>query len=262
MKHLFPILITAILCATASAQTIKTLGFNSTNGQVVANTGTNVLTFTNSIAINGTAQINVIEPYGGGSGISILDSVIIDTNGVGNEAFSWGSGVLAMGIPINFATTNIATTTRANLGFSTNLNTLWTATNASNARSAVGLGATWLTNTNVTNFRTAVGLGAGDDVAFNEATVFSLIVQDVTPIGIAGDGLSFNDTNSTNIASGKAGWRDSLGLPLSALTNTSNATAMRALGGSTNTNEPYSGTVALTNTNVLTFSNGVLLRIQ
>lgn len=56
--------------------------------------------------------------------------------------------------------------------------------------------------------------------------------------------------------------RTNLGLPLPALTNTSNVTAMRALAGSTNTNEPFSGTVALTNTNVLTFSNGVLLKTQ
>jgi hypothetical protein len=56
--------------------------------------------------------------------------------------------------------------------------------------------------------------------------------------------------------------RTNLGLPLPALTNASNVTVMRALAGSTNTNEPYSGTVALTNTNVLTFSNGVLLKTQ
>ena len=56
--------------------------------------------------------------------------------------------------------------------------------------------------------------------------------------------------------------RTNLGLPLAALTNTSNVTAMRALAGSTNTNEPYSGTISLTNTNTLTFSNGVLLKIQ
>ena len=56
--------------------------------------------------------------------------------------------------------------------------------------------------------------------------------------------------------------RTNLSLGLPALTNTSNVTAMRALAGSTNTNEPYSGTVALTNTNVLTFSNGVLLKIE
>ena len=104
-------------------QTIRTLGFNTTNGQVVANTGTNVLTFTNTIAINGTAQINMIEPYGGGSGISINDGLLVDTNGVGGEAFSWGSGVLAMGVPISFATTNVAATTRTNLGLGNGITT-------------------------------------------------------------------------------------------------------------------------------------------
>ena len=443
MKHLFSILIAAILCATASAQTIKTLGFNTTNGQVVANTGTNPLTFTNRFgqsstnatnppeirlttksnnvaswfvydaalsqtnpaapdwsvlwlgnnhvtsangldrgrarqdigavsltmenhwvtpvktspvsevyfntedtnglttrsffimgsqtnsAIGGiemkypithTVNSNSIYWYGGnpqaaytiftdqeflinaratapaamgritfgttdngitallsGEGLSYarhwaLGRTIyrMDANGI---VFGSENANLAAAAPVHLAgntridgaisfdnTTNAATT-RANLGFSTNLNTLWTATNASNARSAVGLGATWLTNTNVTNFRTAVGLGAGDNVAFNEATVFSLTVQDVTPIGIAGDGLSFNDTNSTNVASAKAGWRDSLGLPLPALTNTSNVTAMRALSGSTNTNHPYSGSyqISVPGGQVnLVFSNGIL----
>lgn len=57
--------------------------------------------------------------------------------------------------------------------------------------------------------------------------------------------------------------RTNLGIPLIALTNTSNVTVMRALSGSTNTNHPYSGTVALTNTNaVLTFSNGILQSVQ
>ena len=150
----------------------------TTNGQVFANAGTNVLTFTNAIAINGTAQINMIEPYGGGSGINILDGIIIDTNGVGGEAFSWGSGVLAMGVPISFSTTNIAATTRANLGFSTNLNALWTSTNASDARSSVGLSASWLTNTVLTNFRTAIGLGAGDGVSFYSVNASTINIAD------------------------------------------------------------------------------------
>ena len=73
------------------------------------------------------------------------------------------------------------------------------------------------------------------------------------------EAFSFGGTNAENY---KSQSRISLGIPLAALTNTSNVTTMRALAGSTNTNEPYSGTVALTNTNVLTFSNGVLLNIQ
>ena len=59
-----------------------------------------------------------------------------------------------------------------------------------------------------------------------------------------------------------AATRTNLGLPLAALTNTSNVTMMRALSGSTNTNTPYSGSVSLTNTNTLVFSNGILQSVQ
>ena len=59
--------------------------------------------------------------------------------------------------------------------------------------------------------------------------------------------------------------RTNLGLPLPALTNTSNVTAMRALSGSTNTNHPFSGSISVTgtnNTNTLVFSNGILQSVQ
>ena len=59
--------------------------------------------------------------------------------------------------------------------------------------------------------------------------------------------------------------RTNLGLPLAALTNTSNITLMRALSGSTNTNHPFSGTVSVVgtnNTNTLVFSNGILQEVQ
>lgn len=68
--------------------------------------------------------------------------------------------------------------------------------------------------------------------------------------------------DSTNIA---AATRTNLGLPLAALTNSSNVTMMRALAGSTNTNHPFSGTVSVVgtnNTNTLTFSNGILQSVQ
>ena len=55
----------------------------------------------------------------------------------------------------------------------------------------------------------------------------------------------------------------SIGVP--ALANTSNATVMRALSGSTNTNHPFSGTISVVgtnNTNTLTFSNGILQSLQ
>ena len=62
---------------------------------------------------------------------------------------------------------------------------------------------------------------------------------------------------NTAMSSGTA--RTNLGLSLPALTNTSNVNTMRALAGSTNTNQPFSGSIALTNTNTLVFSNGILL---
>jgi len=69
----------------------------------------------------------------------------------------------------------------------------------------------------------------------------------------------------SNAASNIATTRTNLGLPLPALTNTSNVTMMRALSGSTNTNHPFSGTVSVVgtnNTNTLTFSNGILQSVQ
>jgi hypothetical protein len=59
--------------------------------------------------------------------------------------------------------------------------------------------------------------------------------------------------------------RTNLGIPLPALTNTSNVTMMRALAGSTNTNQPFSGTVEYHNHAADPFfmeiSNGIILRI-
>jgi len=141
----------------------------------------------------------------------------------------------------------------------------------------VGLGATWLTNTNVTNFRTAVGLGA-DNIAtlkgvelITSATNADLFIADQGDI--VGDGdlyisagaLIFQSALEFSSNSVAATTRTNLGLPLAALTNTSNDTMMRALSGSTNTNHPYSGSISVTgtnNTNTLVFSNGILQSVQ
>jgi len=63
MKTLTTLLALALFCATGHGQTIKSLGYNTINGEVVANTGTNVLTFTNeanftSIRVGGDAIID------------------------------------------------------------------------------------------------------------------------------------------------------------------------------------------------------------
>jgi hypothetical protein len=58
MKTLTTLLALALFCATGYGQTIKSLGYNTTNGEVVY-TGTNVLTFTNAftVATNAVAQV-------------------------------------------------------------------------------------------------------------------------------------------------------------------------------------------------------------
>lgn len=124
MKHLFTILAALLLCsAPAQAQTMKALMYG-TNGTVVANTGT--LTFTNASVF---PQIYSADLAG--------DNLTVEG-----------------AIYFTETLTNVSVT-RANLGFSTNLNTLWTATNASNARSAVGLQRIWAyKSTNQTNATT------------------------------------------------------------------------------------------------------------
>jgi hypothetical protein len=121
MKLLTLLLTTLCLfAAPAAAQTIKSLGYNTTNGQVVANTGTNVLTFTNQLNVS-SQRINIGDGLGfwdGPAGEYALffqaDDPVILAEGRWNDP-----------------------SVRASLGFSTNLNTFWTATNAATAARAL-----------------------------------------------------------------------------------------------------------------------------
>jgi hypothetical protein len=144
------ILAAAFGAATSFGQTIKTLGYNTTNGQVIYS-GTNTLTFTNANLNIGDFNFNagLLSAYG--VTFDFEERQIEDAN-VGN-VISWSSGeTLNVGFPIDFGTN--AATTRTNLG----------------------LGATWLTNTNVTNFRTAIGLGATNAVGFGSVSANFMVL--------------------------------------------------------------------------------------
>lgn len=165
MKRLLFILFLA-LCATAHAQTIRSLGYNSTNGHVVA-----------------------------------------ATNVVWTNAFS-------------FSTNAVAAQVRTNLGLAP--------------------------------------FTAPDGYAELRDATNGLVLQ-------VEDGVLLYREISFGGAAAVSNSRVNLGLPLPALTNTSNVTAMRALSGSTNTNHPFSGSISVTgtnNTNTLVFSNGVLQSVQ
>jgi hypothetical protein len=232
--RLLTLLAALLLCAPSHAQTIKSLGYNTTNGQVVANTGTNVLTFTNLVAFES---------------IRVGGDAIIDAGG----AVLWGTNLL---VELETFTINQAPE--------------FEGTAAAITRTNLGLGATWLTNTNVTNFRTAIGLGATNYPAFvgieitgqgemqlNGASIDAvgyggildfeqqLVAQDnqtvfswdtngfavipaatfATNVSIAGS-LSVGSFTTTNADT----TRTNLGLGLAALTNTSNADMLAALG--------------------------------
>jgi hypothetical protein len=170
MKTILTLLLATLCAATSYGQTIKSLGFNSTNGQVIANTGTNALTFTNNVIFNNALYVSAVG-FEGSLVFAAEDNAIFSSlSQPGESVATWETNSWRFRVPVQFNTTNIAATTRTNLG-----------------------------------------------------------------------------------------------LPLEALTNTSNVTAMRALSGSTNTNHPFSGSVSVVgtnNTNTLVFSNGILQAVQ
>jgi hypothetical protein len=206
MKRLATLLAAAALAAApAAAQTIKSLGFNTTNGNVVYS-GTNVLTFTN--------------------------------------ALSFGTN---------------AAQTRTNLGGTTVGDAVFTATNAAAAATAIGLGAT-----NEVTFESVGSSGLFVSIGTNDYFYVADDMMEVyVPMTIYGTyGISF----ATNVAAAQT--RTNLGLGLPALTNTSNVTMMRALAGSTNTNQPFSGMITvqevgeLDDTIQITISNGIIVKAE
>jgi hypothetical protein len=107
MKHLLTLLaLLTILAAPAAAQTIKSLGFNTTNGNIVVNTGTNTLTFTNAIRVS-----SILLYQDGESTNSITysaDGLIFSQNSVPFFRLD-NTGVVSFEKPISFLDTNAIT---------------------------------------------------------------------------------------------------------------------------------------------------------
>lgn len=248
MKRFFSIIAIIAMCASASAQTVKPLAYNMTNGTVMVSTN---VTWSNSFKFS--------------------------TNTVAAQV---RTNLL---LPAAWLTNTNTGTFRSDIGFSTNIDALWTATNSAGARNAINLSAAWLTNTNSPLFPDNSGQVAWSIEDTNNANeVFGVYItpgQGTAAIGtIYGPNL-YSEWFSASTYSGPitvsrpiefssangAQTRTNIGLSLPALTNTSNVTMMRALSGTTNTNHPYSGSISVVgtnNTNTLTFSNGILQSVQ
>ena len=165
MRLFATIILAALLCATASAQTLKSLMYNTTNGRVAYN-GTNVLTF----AANSNSYTPAsFQSFGDSSfTMSIVVSDESLASGYNAPSGSIGSGGNIFQIkhgPNNYE---------------------WASPLLINEQPGVYFGGTWLTNTNVTNFRTAVGLGNTNNVVFGEGTETNVGVG----VGLTNTGLA------------------------------------------------------------------------
>lgn len=118
MRHLLTILAVLFLCSLpAQAQTLKAVMYN-TNGQVVYNSA-NQLRFTNEIGFASSGDI---------MSLSDLGIAFTSTNSnTSTPVFTFEDA----------GADKLRQNARENLGFSTNLNTFWTATNAQAAARAL-----------------------------------------------------------------------------------------------------------------------------
>jgi hypothetical protein len=139
---------------TNSNSATSLLGF-TTNGQVVADTGTNVLTFTNTVRISGG---QAFFPDGTTNFVGI--AIGATNTGLAYGGIIQGNLGLVDGGKLMAIMDNI-TGVRFYGPLTFNSDVEQTRTN-------LGLGATWLTNANVTNFRTAIELGQTNSVTFQK----------------------------------------------------------------------------------------------
>lgn len=192
LSSLFCAIVFSACWSTAHAQVIKTLGYNTTNGQIVA-----------------------------------------ATNVVWTNAFG-------------FQTNTVAEQVRNNLALG--------ATN-SPVFASVGVGSLLIDGT------TNVSVDVNDKYLANNSAVSGVAVE-WSETNAVRFGMPIAFLTNTHAAVS----RTNLGVPLQALTNTSNVAVMRALAGSTNTNQPFSGVFNFQDPDTLgsfaaTVSNGIIVSI-
>jgi hypothetical protein len=163
MKTLLLTLILATLCTGYGyGQTVKSLGYNTTNGQVVY-AGTNALTFTNSLGFTTNAAAATLTNLGLGQSQNVTfgQLVVSDTS----IRLSVDPEEVAFGAPIVFAFTNATE-------------------NAAATRTNLGLPLPVLTNTNIGNFIGALGLSGTNAIPVEYATALRDMPLDVTALRI------------------------------------------------------------------------------
>jgi hypothetical protein len=303
MKTLLTLLLATLCAATSYGQTMKALSYN-TNG-VVAYSSTNALRFTNEVRFGGgDLQIDTVGGiYWSGApryepetqtfyeqiqfdspataaatrtNLALGASNIVTFGGLTNNGdMTINSTTASNGLLFIRRTNNEAFLGLANLLASNNTTisneTLFRVgvAEATNRSAQFGFRSTNTNGSGVAVF-SVFGYNAlmqiGVDASTN-AVIFSgggtnNQVMTLIKSGATEFARPISFANTTNAAT----TRTNLGFSLPALTNTSNVTTMRALAGSTDTNQPYSGTFDFQdfsdNTVRLTISNGIILDIE
>jgi hypothetical protein len=181
MKTLTTLFALALFCATGHAQTIKSLGYNTVNGQVVY-TGTNVLTFTNQVSVGDSQAI-----IGSGNGVLFF----FDQDGT-KDIFGFDGGE-----------PDVARA-RANLGLGATNNVVFrNITSDGNViitnQSAANNGLLFIYRTNNEPFLGLANLIASNNTTPNNETLFRVGVSEATNKA-AQFGFRTTSTNGDGVA--------------------------------------------------------------
>lgn len=209
MNYLRTLLAAMLFCVTpAAAQTIKSLGYNTTNGQVVYS-GTNRLIFTNSVTLAsqsgsvlsiGSSSVEIRRDPGSGS-------LAVTANNNTNTFLFTTDGTLQLSGPVSFGqTTNAsiyAATTRTNLGLgANNIVTFAGLTNNGNItinQTATNNGLLFVNRTNSESFLGLANLLASNNTTIGNETLFRVGVAEITNKS-AQFGFRVTNTNGTGVA--------------------------------------------------------------
>jgi len=296
MKTFLTLLLATFCAATGYGQTMKALAYNTTNG-VVAYSGSNTLTFTTSANFEADifassfetgvgSNYTRITPDGLEFGHSGLAATTRTNLGLGATNIVTFAGLTNNGdITINSATASNGllfirrTNSEPFLGMAnliaSNNTTISNETlfrvgtaEATNRSAQFGFRSTNTNGSGVAVFSVfgynalmQIGVDASANAVIFSGGGTSNQVMTLIKSGATEFARPISFANTTNAAA----TRTNLGIPLPALTNTSNVTMMRALAGSTNTNQPFSGTITTVDdaqgTALLTISNGIIVDV-
>jgi hypothetical protein len=166
MKTILTILLATLCAATGCGQTIKTLGYNTTNGQVVYS-GTNTLNFSNAFTVEGELSVTEAGISGFGGTLS-FEETLFNANGGDSDWALGGSGFTEAGV-IAFLNTTNAAITRTNLGLG-----LQALTNTSNTTMMRALAGSTNTNAPFSGSVSVVGTNNTNTLVFTNGILLEV----------------------------------------------------------------------------------------